>query len=499
MSFELVFDDPWSKRDIHLGDAAAQHLELIEIFLKLLTHLSDKDGNISDETLAYSEWRYTVYFRMIDARGYSPHDIPPPWDVALIMYLHMLSPSRFYQYTHDNRSAALFRLFGLRHRHFPMTKMLSGNWYPRSSRKHWHDNSAPGSATLPGPNLPYQLWSSAPWETKPPSQKLTSMLKRNASRLPSSDTKWATPTSTKAPNASRNQHPRVVLMHEWFSCRTAIPDQGFKVWSIEEYTAIRTQRVEERCRSQSRHEEYNTICRLKPWPVLQDLRNDLEKQVSFWKVMVHAKNTIPGFVDGLKEQVKEYQDFLGLFHGFLPKDRYKSKLDPHRPTNTGSANQGTDKLRARFSHLLPPTLEIDLLWQTHLLYPAHYWACSYKLAGWILDPHFTPGAKAGDVLLGYTKERWKDKYSQYVERGTAVDQWFTEYVPRAAKFASQWMLRTDLNCAVNGRGATRQRRAVRRTGRNDDISGGGGGGDFSGGDGGCGGDGGGGGGGDGGG
>ncbi|KAL3608951.1 hypothetical protein FPOAC2_03962 [Fusarium poae] len=84
MDFATVFDDPWSKKPIPLEDAAAQHLELIEIFLKLITHLGDGNGYISDETLAYSEWRYIVYSRMIDARGYSPSDIPPPWYADLI-------------------------------------------------------------------------------------------------------------------------------------------------------------------------------------------------------------------------------------------------------------------------------------------------------------------------------------------------------------------------------------------------------------------------------
>ncbi|KAM0349851.1 hypothetical protein ACHAPY_010728 [Fusarium culmorum] len=84
MDFATVFDDPWSKKPIPLGDAATQHLELIEIFLKVITNLGDDNGYISDETLAYSEWRYIVYVQMIDLRGYSPSDIPPPWYVGVI-------------------------------------------------------------------------------------------------------------------------------------------------------------------------------------------------------------------------------------------------------------------------------------------------------------------------------------------------------------------------------------------------------------------------------
>ncbi|KAF0635300.1 hypothetical protein FPSE5266_05695 [Fusarium pseudograminearum] len=245
MEFATVFDDPWSKKPIPLGDAAIQHLELIEIFLKVITHLGDDNGYISDETLAYSEWRYIVYVQMIDLRGHSPSDILPPWDVALIMYLHMLSPPRFHHYIYDNRSTV-----------------------------------------FDGPNLPYQLWSSPPWEPKRASKVVSSVLGRDASQSPSSKSRWTTPTDKKAPGKSKNQESRVVIMHDWLRCRTAVPEQGFKVWGIEEYTAIRTQRVEERCRNQSQHEQFNATCGLRPWPVLQDLRTELEQQISFWKVMI---------------------------------------------------------------------------------------------------------------------------------------------------------------------------------------------------------------------
>lgn len=277
-------------------------------------------------------------------------------------------------------------------------------------------------------------------------------------------------------------------MHQWFRCRTSVPQEGFKIWDIAAYTAIRAQRVEERCRNQSQHEQFNAICGLQPWPSLQDLRTELEQQVPFWKLIVKAKRTIPGFADNLCEYVKDYEEFLGLFGGVLPKKgkygTYKSKLDPKISTDSGSKSQAKNAQRLRFSRLMPPTLEIDLLWHTHRLFPAHYWIYSREQADWILEPQPTLGAEAGDVLLSHTKQQWQDRYTEELRRGTAVDQWFTEYVPRAAKHASYDVMRTDLVCTVLGRDAVKQRRVVRRTGRNEDISGGGGAG-FGGGDGGC--------------
>ncbi|KPA35733.1 hypothetical protein FLAG1_11549 [Fusarium langsethiae] len=404
------------------------------------------------------------------------------------MYLHMLSPGRFHHYIYDNRAKALDGIFGLCHRHFPMTQLLSGEWYPRKSRKHWLNTNIPHCAICPGPNLPYQLWSSPPWEPKRASQVVSSVLGRDASRPPSSDSKWTTQADEKAARTSRNQKPRLVIMHEWFRCRTAVPEQGFKIWGIEEYTAIRTQRVEERCRNQSQHEQFNAICGLRPWPVLQDLRTELEQQVSFWKVMVHAKNTLPGFGDNLTNHVKDYGHFISLVgHVVWRKGKhglYKSKHDPNNRVVSRSDDQATKKhIVPRFSRLLPPTLQIDILWHTHRLYPGHYWAFCCEQASWLVEPE---RALVGDVLLEYTQKEWRDRYSEDMERGTSVAQWFTEYVPGAAKLASRDVKRTDLSCIVNGRNAVRQRRVLRRRGRNDDISGGGGAG-FSGGDGGCGG------------
>ncbi|QPC78061.1 hypothetical protein HYE68_008813 [Fusarium pseudograminearum] len=251
MEFATVFDDPWSKKPIPLGDAAIQHLELIEIFLKVITHLGDDNGYISDETLAYSEWRYIVYVQMIDLRGHSPSDILPPC----------------------------------------------------------------------------------------------------------SKSRWTTPTDKKAPGKSKNKESRVVIMHDWLRCRTAVPEQGFKVWGIEEYTAIRTQRVEERCRNQSQHEQFNATCGLRPWPALQDLRTELEQQISFWKVMVHAKNTLSGFADTLNEHTKDYKNYMGLVGHVLWRKgrygRYESKHDPN--------NQPVSRSDYRSSLAHPPTLPGTLL------------------------------------------------------------------------------------------------------------------------------------------
>ncbi|KAM0276791.1 hypothetical protein ACHAQH_006380 [Verticillium albo-atrum] len=76
-----VFEDVWKRyqKRIPLQKAARQHIELAELFLKLVPYLgTDEEGQIDDEALAYSEWRYIVYLRFLDYKRLTPNDHPPP-------------------------------------------------------------------------------------------------------------------------------------------------------------------------------------------------------------------------------------------------------------------------------------------------------------------------------------------------------------------------------------------------------------------------------------
>lgn len=57
-----------------------KHAQLVEVFLKMLPHFeTDENGEITDEALVYSEWRYINYMRFLEAMGHAPVDFPPPW------------------------------------------------------------------------------------------------------------------------------------------------------------------------------------------------------------------------------------------------------------------------------------------------------------------------------------------------------------------------------------------------------------------------------------
>ncbi|KAF4853411.1 hypothetical protein CGCSCA4_v002227 [Colletotrichum siamense] len=117
-----VFEDPWpkDKSKIPLETVSLKHFELIEIFLKLIPHFqTDEEGRILQEALVYSEWRYINYIRFLHLKGVSAYDCPPPWDVAMIWYCHLLSPYHFHRHLWDNDHIS----YGLNHHQFPVTKL----------------------------------------------------------------------------------------------------------------------------------------------------------------------------------------------------------------------------------------------------------------------------------------------------------------------------------------------------------------------------------------
>ncbi|KAF5521330.1 hypothetical protein CGCA056_v007225 [Colletotrichum aenigma] len=118
-----VFEDPWpkDKAKIPLETVSLKHFELIEIFLKLIPHFqTDEEGRILQEALVYSEWRYINYIRFLHLKGVSAYDCPPPWDVAMIWYCHLLSPYHFHRHLWDNDHIS----YGLNHHQFPVTKLV---------------------------------------------------------------------------------------------------------------------------------------------------------------------------------------------------------------------------------------------------------------------------------------------------------------------------------------------------------------------------------------
>ncbi|KAF4460242.1 hypothetical protein FALBO_12979 [Fusarium albosuccineum] len=484
MPFDEVYENPWTRAPVLKLDAA---VILIDTFLKLLPHFpTDANGDILDEALVYSEWRYINYIRFLDINGFAPIDYPPSWDVALIWYLHILSPVRFYHYMWDSRTRAEHIVFGLHHRHFPLTKLVSGEWCPKRTQQAWDKWNSPHDSRSGGPNLPYQLWPSPPWEVKSQPGVFSQLLRRNASQEPSSSRKWFIKEESAR---GQEQLRQPILMHRWNRCRTSFRNKDYQIWDLSSYTQIRTGRREERCWSQSQHEERHEGCQLRPWPYIQDLREDLNRQVSFWRVCTHIANSNPGFTQSLASATNDYESFIRFFHGIRRRSKtvgqYASRLDPKVKAQyrIEEAVKDPSELReCRILRYLPPTLEVDLLWHTHRLFPGKYWVWTGVLADWILDTVPIANVNAATVLMGHTRNEWKKVVGSECPASHALDEWFSEYIPDAATFAPDDAEKEHYHNIILGHNAARKRRQVRRNRSGADASnaGGGGAGDYGG-------------------
>ncbi|CCF42050.1 hypothetical protein CH063_02744 [Colletotrichum higginsianum] len=402
-----VFENPWAKEKpkILLQAAAARHIDIVEIFLKLLPYFKqDGQGNIHDEALTLSEWRYICYLRFLDFSGESPNDFPPPWDVAIIWYCHLLSPTRFHRHLWDGKH----RAYGLNHHQFPATRLLalinSGGWSDKKAEKKWQFFNRKKL----GPELPYQLWRYPPWEVRRRSSIL-SML------------------STSKPNSQIGEEPPIVMYNlNGTLCRPLWKDR----WSLSDWSEVRTGRRLETCLYVVVHRRFGEQCELTIWPDLRDLRATLDRQIAFWKAAIHARDTQKDFDTIVGESVEDYERFIKLL-----------ARPPDKPSAASNLALDMDTLyrdeeRARYSgnrEFVPPNLVVDLLWHTHRLYPASYWTWSFAVTRRLIDYEPSTSATAARRTLAETRLEWRKKYHEDCpEYATMDDAGMGDYIADAA-------------------------------------------------------------------
>ncbi|KAL0932134.1 uncharacterized protein CTRU02_213087 [Colletotrichum truncatum] len=434
-----VFEDPWSndRAKIPLETSTIKHIQLIEIFLKLLPHFQKNDKNqITIEALVYSEWRYVNYIRFLDYYGMAANDFPPPWDVAMIWYCHLLSPHQFHRHLWDSQHTS----YGLNHHHFPLTHLLylynSGKWSHPKARKHWNR----WNRTKSSPGLPFQLWDSPPWETK---------------RKSSLFSIFSGKPSSKPASGEKAEEPTIRFYSTW--CRTS----GKKEWKLSQYTDLRRGKRPMLCINASRHSRYGARCELTPWPSLEDFRNVINRQTCFWKAVIKARDSDPNFASkpNLEIGLSDYEKFIKL-HGQPPRLRQVPNTNVWRVDMNGLPSP--DKWsESRNREFVPPTLLIDLLWHTHRLYPASYWTWSFNTAGRLIDYEHTSSAVTAKRFLEETDLEWKKRNGFPVETRHTMEEFRKEgylYIPDAAIVPPGYPARVPIDWTLGGTNPVKGRR-----------------------------------------
>ncbi|KAM0276792.1 hypothetical protein ACHAQH_006381 [Verticillium albo-atrum] len=365
-------------------------------------------------------------------------------------------PSRFHGHLWSSKSR-INPTFGLVHRHYPLTKILSMEWTPKETQRAWHKFNNIGNV---GHELTYQLWPYPPWEEASRRQStsnslLARLLKRGSVSRGGEPNKPGSHTETSRPLWEKKSAPseRQIRMQVWNQCALGPSIQLPRTVDMASYTAFRRMKRHERCKRQSAHEEFSQQCELCPWPHLQDLRDDLQRSIQYWKTLIQARDTIPRFTDGLTEAVEDYKNFMLIFRNGIArfkKGHFVSKFDP-KMVGEKPASEPTGASQSRFDRLMPPTLEIDLLWRTHRLFPGQYWEFSLIRALWVAEPERTLNADSARVLLAETRQEWKKNAWVECPRKNAVGEWFESYLPDTARPARRGVAREPLEVLLDGR------------------------------------------------
>ena len=359
----------------------------------------------------------------------------------MIWYCHLLSTSRFHRHLTDHGRTNL----GLDHSHFPFAELVAlvrrQKWTNDYARSAW-DRYNKGRGALP-----YQLWRQAPWKGAGKTQRRPSVVSRLFRR---SSSGLAGPASSDPAAAADGQYG---YSHEPSVRQYREPRVGCALvarrhadlppcWSLRDYAAWRLGQRDGQCRAYDDHLDAGENCELSPFPSIGDLSVALHGQVAFWAALAHARDARPDFLAGIKAADADYARFMSLF----------------RRRNGGTVDAPEwENLEAM--RLVPPTLEIDLLWHTHRLFPGSYWRWCVAEVGQLVEHTCLPYRDYVKDRLEATKARWDSlgMADQKPDAANEVTDWMDMYIPGVAVLAQEDALKGTLEMALKGREPWKQR------------------------------------------
>jgi hypothetical protein len=311
-----------------------------------------------------------------------------------------MSPLSFHRYVWDTG----LQDFGLDYHQFPLSQLVALDWTDDTSRKKWKKWASKASN-----KLDYQMWKTRPWPDVKPGNHL--------SRLLGSSNRWKPP---------KPSHRRIYYT-TYDKCRPV----GMVVpWDLDFWTGLRMREIQ--CLRRSEHLRNNTECGLKPWPQIQSLRETLDRQILFWKTALMLRNSRPDFVSGLKLAINDYHSFMVLLRP--PKE--PSGIDPENAVVSNPSkgahphNQSGGDKPAR---LVPPTIEVDLLWHSHRLFPGSYWYWSCQNAWRLVECDGIVEKPDAAYHHKETLREWEAKYRRPLAGANTVTSLIGHYIPGLAR------------------------------------------------------------------
>lgn len=400
----------------------------------------------------------------------------------MLMSCHLSSPALLHRHLAINGNTS----YGLVHAHLPILTLLSlaqsGKWSHKKAKRDW--GRFDGRRKSPPYRLSYQLWPVAPWETasSTSSSNRSGFLSRLFSR---SSSKHGGRLRKPLITAGGGQH-RIPGVHMSREREGQCVLAGKTVYTIEEYTRLRSGEedlLRRECQQYSRHLKYKEGCGLAPWPTVHHLKAAFYNQVALWTAITRAGAMADSIIPRLSPAIHDYRRFIQLFHKEIHEARVRSRktLDPKAASRSQKTIRSDDGLAKKRLQLVPPTLEISLLWHTHRMFPGTYWSwCTHEVRQ-LIDGDLTPSVEGLYTGLAETRRRWDGLFpGQWPETSFPTEQWAGMYRPDVAIIGlSEGVRFSSLDIVVRGYAPWRKRRRPpppMRAGNGGSSSGGGGGG-----------------------
>lgn len=373
-----------------------------------------------------------------------------------------MSPASFQAHLWNHGHKA----FGLDYHHFPLKRLLqlkqAGRWSDRQAQRDW-DRWA--TSTGVGYYLSYQLWDSPPWEhvsllsrilrRAPKTQPPRRLTKHSAASAPSPAPYISNKTATSSLAATHIHQPRENLYPCSLKARSTVPTS----WPLSDYALFRSGQIHRPCQSQVLHDAClpnspQSACELAPWRCISHLKTALYRQAAFWNAICVARETQPSFFGNPTATgvVGEYATFIALLRRPIPRVHNMSRFDP-KAERLPSVHPE--------ARLVPPTLEIDLLWRTHRLFPGNYWAFCDEQVGNLIDSE--AAGEGARLALEMTRAAWSALSPiNWPSNGSPIENWEDTYIPDVAVLGPPADETTPLTCILTGLLPRRKRRHAPR-------------------------------------
>ena len=147
----------------------------------------------------------------------------------------------------------------------------------------------------------------------------------------------------------------------------------------------------------------------------------------------------------LNEAVLRQKDFLDKFQKHYLYSYDLKKFERSRFDNLVQDYVSFIKL-AETSRMIVPTFDIDLIWHTHMRYPAYYHEFSIGLCGFVLDHNDAIESHILSDAYQITADRWKQTYQS--EYGKHIDR---QHLQTSKYLSSCAMLHVPIPAPTNNR------------------------------------------------